>query len=146
MTDGTVKGFGNSSTLRDYEFKDESPLSLGVGEIYYRLRQFDFNGQSEFFGPIAVRIASEEELVLLLQNTPAEDELLCNLFSPEDGKIISEISDLNGKAIIRKSSQVMKGSNLLRFNMDDFSTGVYFIKVTAAKGKHVERKFVKESR
>ena len=143
---GTVKGFGNSSTVRDYEFKDESPLSLDVGEIYYRLQQFDFNGQSEFFGPIVVRIAKEENWILLLQNTPAENELLCTLFSPEDGKIISEICDLNGKAIIRKSSQVMKGSNLLRFNMDDFSTGVYFIKITSTKGNHVEKKFVKDSR
>ena len=144
---GKVLGAGNSTTEKQYDFSepiDEMIFSSPL--IYYRLKQVDYDGRSEFFGPIAVRIINEDEWILLLQSALTENELLCTLFSPEDGKIVTEIYDMNGKAIIRKAIQVTKGSNLLQFNVDVFSTGVYFIKVISAKGNHTEKKFVKDSR
>lgn len=62
---GTVKGADNSSTIRNYEFIDESPflpLSKGDGGIvYYRLKQTDYDGRYEYFGPISVNLSNCNE-------------------------------------------------------------------------------------
>ncbi|MBI4944861.1 MAG: T9SS type A sorting domain-containing protein [Bacteroidetes bacterium] len=48
---GTVKGIGNSSTTTEYTFVDEqllSPVGEGQGVRYYRLKQTDYNGSSNY--------------------------------------------------------------------------------------------------
>jgi hypothetical protein len=47
---GFVPGAGNSSVPLSYSFSDLRPLD---GLAYYRLKQTDFDGQFEYFGPIA---------------------------------------------------------------------------------------------
>lgn len=47
---GFVEGAGNSSVPLSYSFSDMRPLD-GLG--YYRLKQTDFDGKYEYFGPIA---------------------------------------------------------------------------------------------
>jgi uncharacterized repeat protein (TIGR01451 family) len=47
---GFVEGAGNSSVPLSYSYSDLRPLD-GVG--YYRLKQTDFDGKYEYFGPIA---------------------------------------------------------------------------------------------
>lgn len=143
---GTVNGFGNSSIIHDYEFIDESPIVNSESQIYYRLKQTDYDGQSEYFGPIGIRIVNKDELSLVLQNTPAVSQLFCTLYAPEKSTLKAEICDLHGKAIISKSIQAIKGSNLLQFDIDKFSDGVYFVKVSDSKGRHFEKKFVKSSK
>ena len=54
---GEVAGAGNSSTMMAYSFIDVEP---GTGTIYYKLRQTDYDGKSEAFGPKVVDIFSEE--------------------------------------------------------------------------------------
>ena len=47
---GYVEGAGNSSVPLDYSFTDMRPLD---GLAYYRLKQTDYDGKYEYFGPIA---------------------------------------------------------------------------------------------
>ena len=47
---GFVPGAGNSSVPISYSFSDMRPLD---GLAYYRLKQTDFDGKFEYFGPIA---------------------------------------------------------------------------------------------
>jgi hypothetical protein len=52
-----VQGQGNSSIKTSYEYTDTRPLS---GVSYYRLRQTDFNGETEIFKVNSVNIQKEE--------------------------------------------------------------------------------------
>lgn len=49
---GYVDGAGNSNRPLSYSFTDNMPLE---GISYYRLKQTDFDGQYEYFGPVANR-------------------------------------------------------------------------------------------
>ena len=49
---GTIQGAGNSSTVDDYTFLDRYPAGQTT---YYRLRQVDFDGESETFNPISIK-------------------------------------------------------------------------------------------
>ena len=138
---GTVQGAGNSSSVKNYEFVDESPPSTGQPIIYYRLKQTDYNGHYEYFGPISVSCSSANELTLLLQGTPSE-YVLGTLISPEDQNMILEIIDLQGRKILSRQLFVSKGSNLLREPLKNIQSGVYFIRVYNRTGQ-VQKKFVK---
>ncbi len=52
---GKIAGAGNSNSYRNYVFYDDAPL---YGVSYYRLKQTDFNGQSEIFNLVPVEIGS----------------------------------------------------------------------------------------
>ena len=56
----TVTGAGNSNTQMSYSILDDNPLH---GVSYYRLKQTDYDGQTESFNPISITISSEEKIV-----------------------------------------------------------------------------------
>jgi hypothetical protein len=56
---GVLQGAGNSTTTQNYELYDESPLS---GFVYYRLKQFDYDGESTSYGPKSVKVETSYNL------------------------------------------------------------------------------------
>jgi hypothetical protein len=67
---GQVKGAGNSSQPRQYQFVDKAPKPLG----YYRLRQVDADGKEEFSPIVAVK-SDIKTLELAAYPSPAAELL-----------------------------------------------------------------------
>ncbi|ANQ51877.1 T9SS type A sorting domain-containing protein [Flammeovirga sp. MY04] len=61
-----VKAAGNSSTRIEYQYEDK----LRNGIVYYRLKQVDFDGQFEYFGPVEVTLESPEEFDVVAYPVP----------------------------------------------------------------------------
>jgi hypothetical protein len=55
---GYVDGAGNSNRPLSYRFTDNQPLE---GISYYRLRQTDYDGKYEYFGPVAVQFDFDQQ-------------------------------------------------------------------------------------
>ncbi len=58
---GVVQGAGTSDVIHNYKFTDEDPFFTGRtagGEVFYRLKQFDYNGRYNYFGPVVVKPGS----------------------------------------------------------------------------------------
>ena len=143
---GKIQGAGNSSTIHNYDFVDESPLSLGRGvggEVYYRLKQTDFDGRYEYFGPIAIQCSQQEEWSLLLQNIPANEELMSTLFIPENEKLTVDIIDLQGRILYAEPLSAVKGSNFFTIDLSAYTPGMYFIRVYTAQ-KSLQKKFIRK--
>ncbi|MFN7117545.1 MAG: lamin tail domain-containing protein, partial [Saprospiraceae bacterium] len=66
---GQVKGKGNSSVLQQYAFTDKQPQT---GINYYRLQQFDFDGQSSFTPVRFVEIQGKQVIAKLFPNPTRE--------------------------------------------------------------------------
>ena len=142
-TIGTVKGAGNSSTTKSYEFVDESITqvqNLGL-QIYYRLKQVDYDGKFEYYGPIAVSPEKPDEWNLIMKNI-ASDELQGTLLMDENTNYVIDIIDAQGSTVSHEVIAGTKGSNLLHTNLSGFSNGAYFIKVYNEK-KFISGKFIK---
>jgi hypothetical protein len=58
---GTVSAAGNSNMTLDYSFVDVTPLST---INYYRLVQYDWDGEFEIYGPIAIDNRKEEKRIV----------------------------------------------------------------------------------
>ncbi|AHJ99424.1 T9SS type A sorting domain-containing protein [Hymenobacter swuensis] len=53
---GRVNAAGNSTTTRQYLFRDYDGVSLNAPNLYYRLRQVDLNGQETYSNVISVSL------------------------------------------------------------------------------------------
>jgi hypothetical protein len=131
-----VQGAGNSNQVLTYTWEDDQPLN---GISYYRLKQTDFDGQFEFFSPVAVNFnssVSKSEIVQVAAFGQQMDILLSN---PTEAAYLV-ISDIQGRIIHR---QMIDGSDAVQqitVNLPgNYSGNVMVIRLTG-QHKSDERK------
>ncbi len=125
---GEVKGAGNSNTVQNYTFIDENPLN---GVNYYRLRQRDFDGKTDFSKVITV--LGNQSGGIFVKNTVAADRLDITVNS-DDATVVS-IFNVAGQVVLSESVQ---GTQSLY--VGNLAAGVYFIRTeTGAAVRFIKR-------
>ena len=76
---GRVSGAGTTQQPQQYTLMHAEPTA---GVNYYRLRQVDFDGQYEYFGPVSVRLPGSTA-VLQLYPTTARNQLTLEFTNPK---------------------------------------------------------------
>lgn len=127
---GSVRGAGTSSVQVSYEFKDEDPLT---GNSYYRLKQTDFNGQFEYFGPRVFKLsASEVEFKLMNASpNPFSDHLKINYQCKEETQATLKIFRINGEEI-KAENVILEGgvSSLSIADAASLNPGIYILTIS----------------
>ena len=142
---GKINAVGSSSAVTGYEFIDESPCLLPTADcqlVYYRLKQTDYDGQYEYFGPISIQLGQFGKWQLILQNTPAMEELTATLFVLDAADLTIELFDVQGRIIQKEKIKAVEGSNFIKLASADLGPGAYFVKVYNSTNQ-VLGKFVK---
>lgn len=144
---GIVQGAGNSSIIRNYEFIDHFPLSSSVRgingeEIYYRLKQVDYDGKYEYFGPIAIKLQPSEGITI--HTTISNDQLLI-IFGDDikSENCLLRIYDINGKICHSSSFIPSKFKRETWIDASQWSKGVYYVSAIAGD-KRFGKKFLKQ--
>lgn len=143
---GSVKGAGNSSVIREYHFEDNE-LLLGNDSghsVYYRLRQIDYNGQFELFGPIVTRCSNSPTWGLVMDNYVVNQILKIELIAPRDENIQIRILDISGRLVKNISLEATDGFNYYSIQIGSMNAGMYFLQIENKYGKQLSRKFIKE--
>ena len=124
---GQVDGFGNSHQLISYSFIDENP---NVGENYYRLKQVDFNGRSEYSPTIMVKldggtIETKDEFVIYPNPVKNEIWIKTDENSLNNQTALLEVFDVSGQKVLES---VMEQKEK-RLDLTEYQSGIYLIKV-----------------
>lgn len=122
---GTVKGAGNSNSLIDYSSVDENP---GNVVCYYRLKQTDYDGASEYSNVVAVNEQEGTKSIgtLTAGPNPFTDHINLNYKATEPGTIEILLYDMTGKIIRKQSDEVETGTTTLVLdNIADLPSGYY---------------------
>ena len=135
------KGAGTSSTPRSYKFFDNELQSL-TADYYYRLKQVDYNGKSEYYGPVAADCSLLGKWKLVIQNIAFDEELKGTFLLTERSAVTISIVDLQGRIIKEERLEAQEGSNFLKIELHDVAKGLYFIKVYTRE-REIVKKFVK---
>lgn len=114
---GRVRGAGNSTATINYEFTDEAPVA---GTTYYRIRQVDFTGLQEVFGPVPVVRTGEG-----ISAFPNPASAFINLRGAAAGAQVS-ILDLNGRLV---SQSVNAGNGI---DVRHLRPGTYLVRISDA--------------
>jgi hypothetical protein len=127
---GFVTGNGTSTEIHNYSFADQTPV---VGNSYYRLKQINFDGTTEYSNIIDVTFGAVSEFALD-QNYP-------NPFNPstkikyeikEKSNVELKVFDLLGREIATLINEEKPVGNYeIDFNASRLSNGVYFYRLQA---------------
>jgi len=122
---GFQAGAGTTVETQQYMFHDENPLpSLN----YYRLRQTDFDGRSEY-SPIVIADAGFATKSLTLFPNPAP-EGITSMYFPEapEAEGVLEVFDWLGNKVYRKDIALEGGSDVVvPVDLHSFPTGMYTV-------------------
>lgn len=120
---GEVPGRGTTDLEAKYSFTDRNPLP---GRSYYRLRQVDFDGTTEFFGPIAVdRTGKTSDPVQIYPNPLAGDFLT----------LTGELRDETRASLLTVTGQVLRewslpaGTGQRELSLGGLRPGVYYLRL-----------------
>lgn len=136
------KGEGNSSAPQSYEtYHDEGdkPKPI-IGVNYYRLKQFDINGDSTYYDPVAVTFnARDVEWEIILYPNPAQNStiLIIDNFpqnKPIEIVFINEIGQFLNIPYVEDEvnndlSYQLTNPKAWIINLENTDIGLYFIKV-----------------
>jgi hypothetical protein len=122
-----IYGAGNSNLLLRYAYTDNEPYS---GITYYRLKQTDFNGQYEYFGPVSVNCESSPNISpsISYYPNPFTSEIMVDVQNLISSNAIIIVYDVLGNKILEKTfSSIDFQNHVFSLQMEGISTGVYTI-------------------
>ena len=125
---GSVKGNGTTSNANNYKYLDTRPNS---NLLYYRLKQVDFNGASEFSKIVMVKTndSQTEALAISMAPNPCQNQD-CNVLlrGLDTGKTtIVTLQDLTGRTVFSKELPTDQASFTLP--KIDSGSGIYILSV-----------------
>jgi hypothetical protein len=122
---GTVRAGGNSTSTLNYQWLDRNPTRSITS--YYRLRQVDFDGVQELYGPISVTCEGNPAVFELeIFPNPAETSatvLVSWNGATEEATLL--ITDMTGKTASSNTIQLKNGTNLHQIDLTNLSKGIY---------------------
>ena len=135
---GKVKAAGNSSTIRNYEFKDLSPLN---GNNYYQLYQYDNDAtlNKSDIKTVSLSLNADQQYakVINLDN----DNIAVDIYIPTAKKGNVTITNINGQTIANKNFVLDNGRSRVSLPVKG-GRGVYVATVHTVE-KSIREKFVK---
>ncbi|MFH0865529.1 MAG: T9SS type A sorting domain-containing protein, partial [Bacteroidota bacterium] len=127
---GIMPGTGTTNELQEYSYIDNSPYS---GISYYTLKQFDYDGASETYGPVSTECidaqSSTFEIINILPNeTNDEMTITYNVF--EDCKIQAYMIDALGQQLSAKKDNATAGLNMMTLPLrHSLCIGIYMVTI-----------------
>lgn len=127
---GFVKGYGTTNLPNSYTFEDKR---LPIGKHYYRLKQFDNNGNFVYHtlnGVLEIGVPKKIELSQNYPN-PFNPETKIDFTVPLDSRVSLKVYDISGREIVVLLNNELKKADYysIVFNARNLTSGVYFYKI-----------------
>ena len=133
---GKVEGAGNSDLNIDYNYTHATPAN---GINYYRLQQFDFDGQSEYSQIVSVRFGKDAGISVY--PNPVQSEVVVTLEKEFTTNATAQIISQNGSILLTETLTAKSFTQTM--NVNSLPAGVYVLRVVNGHEVHTER-FVKK--
>lgn len=121
-----VKAAGNSATNIDYSSNDLEPY---MGLSYYRLKQFDLDGEYDYSKIRSVNWKTDGASNVRLHPNPTSDVL--NVTVNLEGRSLIEVKlrGIDGRVVQSAVAYVERGNNDLEMDLSKLANGVYNLTV-----------------
>lgn len=123
---------GFSTSLITYNFTN---FNVDGNNLYYRLRQVDFNGEEKISEVVLIGCSLEGKLYLTYPNPSSSEFNLRIDDETVQGEVLIQIVDGRGAVLNQRTVDVSEGVNMLYFN-EMLPSGMYFIKIIKEGKQH----------
>ncbi|MEO5683829.1 MAG: T9SS type A sorting domain-containing protein [Chitinophagaceae bacterium] len=137
---GRVAGSGNSSMPHDYTYSDSK---TSAGNYYYRLKQVDKDGKSDFSKTILLSENAKGGLVQLYPN-PVQASLAIAINNDSRGNGRIAVYDVTGRNV--KEETVIKNDKTLNtiLNMSNLIPGLYMVEIKIGNTYKLSKSILKK--
>jgi len=125
FTVGKVNGMGNSNSINSYTFIDSYPNS---GQIFYVLKQVDFDGTSSLSEIILVDVVNDNFDIKVYPN-PANDIFHVSVTSEVSQKMSILLYDQVGNMMLNKQVEEFDKQEEVTMDVAALNPGIYMLKV-----------------
>jgi len=136
---GTVKGSGTTKDAQQYTFNDKGAPS---GQVYYRLKQTDFDGTTETFKIIAVNNLPKTDAAVLYPNPLKSGDLKISFGNdPANGIVVIEVVDQSGRQVLSKTIQpgAFSAVQIDAGEVERLQRGMYIIRLQNGSDTYTSR-------
>lgn len=131
---GRVEGNGNSNNANSYSYNDESPVFGKTN--YYRLREYDFDGKSQFSHMVAIEAKGDLNVFVNVFPVPSKNLVTIELNSDEK---TSSLIIYNSKGEVVYNGTF---SGYAKTEISDLLPGNYVAVLNSSDGKSISKKFI----
>lgn len=135
-----IDGQENSTEVTAYQYKDPNAHQ---GISYYRLKQVDLDGQTNY-SPIRAVNGWEQSNFISIYPNPTDDFLNIRFAETVEGNAQIRVYAIDGKLLIDRSEQVSVGTVLSLSSTQDLVAGTYLLQILFENGQSFTRRFIKK--
>lgn len=122
---GKLEATGNSNKESKYNLVDNSPI---IGSSYYKLVQYDLNGNSKEYGPKHVEFKQEQ--INEVYPNPASSSIFVNYnLNNFDDNVSIEIYNSIGQVVKTFKTNGLEGKNVKEVSVSDLNSGMYTVRI-----------------
>ncbi|MCH2199681.1 MAG: T9SS type A sorting domain-containing protein [Flavobacteriales bacterium] len=137
---GEVLGQGTTQEQTSYIYNDRT---RPFGTAYYRLHQFDFNGENEYSPMIAFTHEADADILALYPN-PGKGRFRMDIKMKFEQVVLISLMDLNGRPVWFGSYDLTEGVNQLQLDFTNMASGSYILDVSTAEQSIAEQRLIKK--
>ncbi len=125
----TTNAAGNSTSITNYTAIDENPLK---GVSYYRLKQFDFDGNFTYSQIESINNDEFNMEVNLFPNPSADGAFNLDIVGSENEEILVVLFNANGQMVYSKAIVTSSSQTTIAINTENkLSSGIYWVTGTS---------------
>jgi len=136
-----IEGNGNSTDINSYLYEDKD-VAKNI-RYYYRIKQIDFNGVSEFFNIASAKLDGDVNGFVfgdfIPNPTKVNTTTSLEIISENNEEIEVVIHNSIGMKVNEFLYQLNIGENSIEIDTKEFSRGVYFIIIHGSFGKEIKK-------
>ena len=127
---------------QQYAFTDYAPEGK---QLFYRLKQIDFDGKEEFLQAVEVSLRSDEPGIEAVSPNPVHAELTAEINMHAPAIVLAKVRDLRGQVLSQNSLDLKAGRHAIPMDVSELSAGLYFLEIQNESGGMIStRRFVKD--
>ncbi|HVX28300.1 MAG TPA: T9SS type A sorting domain-containing protein [Parafilimonas sp.] len=139
---GFVNGSGTTSQRRNYTYTDVTSGDIGVATCYYRLKQIDLDGKTNYSNVIPLSL--KNALDWKIYPNPVKDKITIALNLTTDTKVNVQVISKDGRLLLNTDKGTLpQGQQEINLNMQNIASGSYFVRVKAGD-KYYTQTIVKQ--
>lgn len=135
---GRVMAAGNSSVAKNYEYIDQQPLNEAL--VYYRIRQIDHNGYSEYSKTVSVNrnSAAIDYDISIVPNPGYGTEMRIRLNNRQSASAQLLLTDVSGMSMVNRDIEL---TDNFQYFLPELKPGFYFLNLNM-EGTVITRKLI----